>query len=73
MSEKIAGKTFSTPEEAGVAPMNPDQIAEALRKIDEGKRIRDSFTPKQRKMMSPKFSDDLSDTEFEEAQKQRED
>ncbi|MGW4241941.1 hypothetical protein [Nocardia sp. NPDC004722] len=64
MSEHLAGKTFSTPEEAGVTLPDPDVIAEALRAIDEAKQLRDSVPSDQRALMSPKFSDDPSGTEF---------
>lgn len=49
MSERIAGKTFSTLEEIGAAPIPAEEIAEALRKIDEGRLIRDSIPVEQRK------------------------
>ncbi|RJO75867.1 hypothetical protein D5S18_13940 [Nocardia panacis] len=73
MSEHLSGKTFSTPEEAGVTLPNSDAIAEILRAIDESKQLRDSIPPDQRILMSPKFSDDLSDTEFAGPQERHED
>jgi hypothetical protein len=66
VSEKIAGKTFSTPEEAGITPPTEAEIAEARRLFDEFQRKVDAVAPEDRwTEISPKFWDDTSGTEYE--------
>lgn len=66
MSEKIAGKTFSTPEEAGVTPPSPDELENARRMFDEFQQKIDAVKPEDRvENVSPKFWDDTSGTEYE--------
>ncbi|QSN52120.1 Uncharacterised protein [Mycobacteroides abscessus subsp. abscessus] len=66
MSEKIAGKTFSTPEEAGVIPPSPDELERARRMFDEFQQKIDAVKPEDRvENVSPKFWDDTSGTEYE--------
>lgn len=66
MSRKIAGKTFSTPEEAGVAPPTEAELAHARRLLDEFQRQVDAVAPEDRVTeISPKFWDDTSGTEYE--------
>ncbi|EIT90868.1 MULTISPECIES: hypothetical protein [Mycobacteroides] len=66
MSEKIAGKTFSTPEEAGVTPPSPDELERARRMFDEFQQKIDAVKPEDRvENVSPKFWDDTSGTEYE--------
>jgi hypothetical protein len=66
MSKKIAGKTFSTPEEAGVTPPNEEELAEARRLFDELQeqidRVPEADIPTE---VSSKFFDDVSGTEYE--------
>jgi hypothetical protein len=66
MSEKIAGKIFSTPEEAGVNPPTEAELARARRSFDEFQREVDAIAPEDRiKEISPKFWDDISGTEYD--------
>jgi hypothetical protein len=66
MSEKIAGKTFSTPEEAGVTPPTEAELARARRLFDEFQEKVDAVAPEDRVAeVSPKFWDDTSGTEYE--------
>jgi hypothetical protein len=69
MSKKIAGKTFSTPEEAGVTPPTDAELARARKLFDEFQRKVDAVEPQDRvKDISPKFWDDVSGTEYDNQQ-----
>lgn len=64
MSKKIAGKTFSTPEEAGVTAPTEEEVARARNAFDEFQARVDTVAPEDRKTdVSPKFWDDISGTE----------
>ncbi|WP_082978872.1 hypothetical protein [Mycobacterium sp. 1081908.1] len=64
MSKKIAGKTFSTPEEAGVTPPTAEELAKAQKILDEFEEKINAVQPEDRvKEVSPKFWDDISGTE----------
>ncbi|MCV7198379.1 hypothetical protein [Mycobacterium angelicum] len=66
MSKKIAGKTFSTPEEAGVTPPSEAELAHARRLFDDFQKKVDAIAPEDRVTdVSPKFWDDTSGTEYE--------
>ncbi|MCV6972371.1 hypothetical protein [Mycobacterium bohemicum] len=66
MSKRIAGKTFSTPEEAGVTPPTDEELAHAEKLFDEFEEMIDAVAPEDRvKEVSPKFWDDISGTEYE--------
>ncbi|ORA08156.1 hypothetical protein [Mycobacterium arosiense] len=66
MSKKIAGKTFSTPEEAGVTAPTEEELARARRGFDEFQAKVDAVAPEDRKTkISPKFWDDISGTEYD--------
>lgn len=66
MSEKIAGKIFSTFEEAGVTPPTDEELARARKAFDEFQREVDAIAPEDRiKEISPKFWDDISGTEYD--------
>lgn len=66
MSREIAGKIFSTPEEAGVTPPTEEEIARAEKIFDEFEQKRDAVAPEDRVTnVSPKFWDDTSGTEYE--------
>ncbi|WP_082968283.1 hypothetical protein [Mycobacterium scrofulaceum] len=70
MSERIAGKTFSSPEEAGVTPPTEEELAEAQRIFDEFEQKINAVAPEDRvKDVSPKFWDDISGTEFDSQRK----
>ncbi|WP_374025756.1 hypothetical protein [Mycobacterium sp. HNNTM2301] len=70
MSERIAGKTFSTPEEAGVTPPTEEELAEAERIFDEFEEKINAVAPENRVAdVSPKFWDDISGTEFDPRRK----
>ncbi|WP_232072840.1 ADP-ribosyltransferase [Mycobacterium stomatepiae] len=65
-SEKIAGKTFSTPEQAGVTPPSDTQLAHARRAFDEFQNKVDAVAPENIvQQVSPKFWDDISGTEYD--------
>ncbi|CPR04612.1 hypothetical protein BN971_00451 [Mycobacterium bohemicum DSM 44277] len=66
VSKRIAGKTFSTPEEAGVTPPTDEELAHAEKLFDEFEEMIDAVAPEDRvKEVSPKFWDDISGTEYE--------
>lgn len=66
MSEKIAGKIFSTPEEAGVSPPTGVELARARKAFDQFQREVDAIAPEDKiKEISPKFWDDISGTEYD--------
>lgn len=66
MSKRIAGKTFSTPEEAGVTPPTEEELARARKLFDEFEKKIDAVPPEDRiKDVSPKFWDDISGTEYD--------
>jgi hypothetical protein len=66
VSERIAGKTFSTPEEAGITLPTEDELARARQLFDEFERKIDAVAPEDRvRDVSPKFWDDTSGTEYE--------
>lgn len=66
MAKKIAGKTFSTPEEAGVTPPTEEELARARMLFDEAQERVDRLTEAdQWAEVSPKFWDDMSGTEYE--------
>ncbi|WP_231989080.1 hypothetical protein [Mycobacterium sp. 852002-51613_SCH5001154] len=70
VSERIAGKTFSTPEEAGVTPPTEEELAEAQRIFDEFEQKINAVPPEDRVTdVSPKFWDDISGTEFDPRRK----
>lgn len=66
MVKKFAGKTFSTPEEAGVTPPTEEELANARKIFDELQeqidRVPDADRPTE---ISPKFWDDTSGIEFQ--------
>lgn len=69
MSEHIAGKTFSTPEEAGITLPTEEELARAEKMLDEFEKKIDAVDPEDRvKDVSPKFWDDTSGTEYERPQ-----
>jgi hypothetical protein len=69
MSKKMAGKTFSTPEEAGVTPPTDAEVARARKMFDEFQQKVDAVKPEDRvKDVSPKFWDDISGTEYDNKQ-----
>jgi hypothetical protein len=66
MAERIAGKTFSTPEEAGVTRPTEEELAEARKLFDELQKRIDRVPEADRlKEVSSKFWDDTSGTEYE--------
>jgi hypothetical protein len=66
MSKKIAGRTFSTPEDAGISPPTEAELARARKSFDEFQREVDPIAPEDRvKEVSPKFWDDISGTEYD--------
>ena len=69
MSKKIAGKTFSTPEEAGVTRPTEEELARARRLFDEFQQEVEAVDQKDRATeVSSKFWDDISGTEYERPQ-----
>lgn len=72
MSRKIAGKIFSTPEEAGVTPPTEAELAKACRAFDEFEQKVKAVAPEDRaKAVSPKFWDDISGTELDPRRRAR--
>jgi hypothetical protein len=70
LSREIAGKIFSTPEEAGVTPPTEAELARARKMFDEFQAKVDAVAPEDRVTdVSPKFWDDTSGTEYERPQK----
>lgn len=70
MSRKIAGKIFSTPQEAGVTPPTEEELAEARRGFDEFEQKVNAVAPGDRVTdVSPKFWDDISGTEYDPRRK----
>ena len=66
MSKEIAGKIFSTPEEAGITPPTEEEIARARKLFDEFQERIDNVPEEDRlKEISSKFWDDTSGTEYE--------
>ena len=69
VSKKIAGKIFSTPEEAGVTPPTEEELARARRLFDEFQQRVEAVDQEHRvTKVSPKFWDDISGTEYERPQ-----
>jgi hypothetical protein len=70
VSREIAGKIFSTPEEAGVTPPTEEELAVARKMFDEFQAKVDAVAPEDRVTdVSPKFWDDTSGTEYERPNK----
>jgi hypothetical protein len=66
VAEEIAGRIFSTPEEAGVTPPTEAELAEARKLFDEGQKRVDALTEADYWAEIPKrFWDDMSGTEYE--------
>jgi hypothetical protein len=66
VAKKIAGKIFSTPEEAGLAPLTDEELADARKLFDEAQERVDRLTEADHwTEVSPKFWDDMSGTEYE--------
>jgi ADP-ribosyltransferase exoenzyme len=66
VSKRIAGKTFSTPEEAGVTPPTQAELVRAQQIFDEFEEKIDAVPEEDRAQdVSPKFWDDLSGTEYD--------
>jgi hypothetical protein len=62
----MAGKTFSTPEEAGLTPPTEAELAHARKLFDNLQERIDRVPETERpKKISPKFWDDTSGTEYE--------
>jgi hypothetical protein len=70
VSEHIAGKTFSTPEEAGITLPTEEELARAEKMLDDFEKKIDAVAPEDRvKDVSPKFWDDISGTEYDPRRK----
>jgi hypothetical protein len=66
VAEEIAGKIFSTPEEAGVTRPSAEEIAHARKLFDEFQEKIDNVPDADRLTeVSAKFFDDVSGTEYE--------
>jgi hypothetical protein len=66
VSKRIAGKTFSTPEEAGVTPPTEEELAHIQKQFDEFEEKINAVAPEDRVAeVSPKFWDDISGTEYD--------
>jgi hypothetical protein len=70
MSREIAGKIFSTPEEAGVTSPTKEELAHARKMFDEFQAKVDAVAPEDRATeVSRKFWDDTSGTEYDPKRK----
>jgi hypothetical protein len=66
VAKKIAGKIFSTPEEAGVTRPTEEELAHYRKLFDEAQERVDRLTEADYWKEVPKrFRDDLSGTEYE--------
>jgi hypothetical protein len=66
VAERIAGKIFSTPEEAGVTRPTGAELVELRKLFDEAQERIDRLTEADRwTEVSPKFWNDTSGTEYE--------
>jgi hypothetical protein len=66
VAEEIAGKIFSTPEEAGVARPTEEELANARKLFDEFQEQIDRVPESDRwTEVPPKFWNDTSGTEYE--------
>jgi hypothetical protein len=66
VSKEIAGKIFSTPEEAGITPPTEEEIAHARKLFDEFQEKVDRVPEEDRWTEVPsKFWNDTSGTEYE--------
>jgi hypothetical protein len=66
MAEEIAGKIFSTPEEAGVTRPTEEELASARKLFDQFQEQIDRVPESDRwTEVSPKFWNDTSGTEYE--------
>jgi hypothetical protein len=66
MADEIAGKIFSTPEEAGVTRPTEEELANARKQFDEFQEQIDRVPESDRwTEVSPKFWNDTSGTEYE--------
>jgi hypothetical protein len=66
VAKKIAGKIFSTPEEAGLTPPTDAELAHARELFDEAQERIDCLTEADHwTEVSPKFWDGTSGTEYE--------
>lgn len=69
VGKKIAGKTFSKPEEAGGTAPTDEELARARRLFDEFPQRVEAVAPEDRPAeTSPKFWDDVSGTEYRSEQ-----
>jgi len=66
MSKEVAGRIFSTPEEAGVTPPSEAEIADARKLFDEFQKqidnVAEADIPTE---VSSKFFNDVAGTEYE--------
>jgi hypothetical protein len=66
VAKRIAGKIFSTPEEAGVTRPTHEELANARKQFDEFQEQIDRVPEADRwTEVSPKFWNDTSGTEYE--------
>ncbi|MFE5288984.1 hypothetical protein ACFRAQ_28805 [Nocardia sp. NPDC056611] len=65
MSSEIAGRTFSTPEEAGIEPPTPQDLEEYGKMFKEARQKLRIASPDPEVLASNKFHDEISGTEFD--------
>lgn len=64
--KKIAGKTFMTSEEAGLAPLTAEELEDAERRARQRLKKRNAIPIEQKKYIDDgRFSDDIKGTEFD--------
>lgn len=64
MSKEIAGKIFSTREELGLEPLPDEEIERVKGLAAEARARRKKILPKDKHLLGPKFSDDVSVAPF---------
>lgn len=65
MSKEIAGRTFSTPEEAGIEPPTPQELEEYKKMFKEARQKLRAASPDPEILANSKFHDEISGTELD--------
>ncbi|MGW4351636.1 hypothetical protein ACWELJ_06040 [Nocardia sp. NPDC004582] len=65
MSKEIAGRTFSTPEEAGIVPPIAQELEKYKNIFEEARQTLRAASPDPEVLAGSKFHDEISGTEFD--------
>lgn len=65
MAEEVAGKVFSTAEEAGVTPLSDEEMVAARKRAREARERWEAADAPDRDSVPDRFHDDLVGTEYE--------